>query len=293
MFHGSIPALVTPFKNGAVDREAFSALVERQIAGGSSALVPVGTTGETSTLSTEEHKAVVSLCVEVAAGRVPVIAGAGGNATDEAIELVEHAKQVGADAALVVCPYYNNPNQDGLEAHFTAINDAVALPVFLYNVPGRTVVDLQPATVAKLAQLPNIIGIKDASSDLSRVSQHAAMIPEGTQFIQLSGDDPSALGHRAMGGAGCISVTANVMPEECAAMHAAVDAGNLDQARAIERRLITLHKALFCSPSPGPAKYALSRLGLCNMDVRLPITSPSAEKCAEIDTAMAKAGLTP
>ena len=291
MFHGSIPALVTPFKNGAVDREAFSALVERQIAGGSSAVVPVGTTGETSTLSTEEHKAVVSLCVDVVAGRIPVIAGAGGNATEEAIELVQHAKTVGADAALVVCPYYNNPNQDGLEAHFTAINDAVALPVFLYNVPGRTVVDLQPATVAKLAHLPNIIGIKDATGDMARVSQHTAMIAQGTQFVQLSGDDPSALGHLAMGGAGCISVTANVMPEACAKMHAAFQAGNLNEAREIERHLIALHKALFCSPSPGPAKYALSRLGLCEEDVRLPITPPSAEKRAEIDAAMAKAGL--
>ena len=291
MFHGSIPALVTPFKNGAVDREAFSALVERQIAGGSSAVVPVGTTGETSTLSTEEHKAVVSLCVDVVAGRIPVIAGAGGNATEEAIELVQHAKTVGADAALVVCPYYNNPNQDGLEAHFTAINDAVALPVFLYNVPGRTVVDLQPATVARLARLPNIIGIKDATGDMARVSQHAAMIAQGTQFVQLSGDDPSALGHLAMGGAGCISVTANVMPEACAKMHAAFQAGNLNKAQEIERRLIGLHKALFCSPSPGPAKYALSRLGLCEEDVRLPITPPSAEKRVEIDAAMAKAGL--
>jgi 4-hydroxy-tetrahydrodipicolinate synthase len=291
MFHGSIPALVTPFKNGAVDRDAFAALVERQIVGGSSALVPVGTTGETSTLSTQEHKDVVTLCVEITKGRVPVIAGAGANATDEAIELVEHAKAVGADAALVVCPYYNNPNQEGLEAHFRAINDSVALPVLLYNVPGRTVVDLAPDTVARLAQLPNIVGIKDATGDMDRVSQHAASIPEGTQFVQLSGDDPSALGHLAMGGMGCISVTANVMPEACAAMHTAFHAGDLDEARAIERKLIALHKAMFCSPSPGPAKYALFRLGLCTDEVRLPITSPSAEKRAEIDQAMALAGL--
>ena len=212
MFHGSIPALVTPFRNGAVDRKAFAALVERQIAGGSSALVPVGTTGETSTLTTEEHKDVVTLCVEVAAGRVPVIAGAGSNATDEAIDLVEHAKAVGADAALVVCPYYNKPNQDGLEAHFRAINDAVALPVLLYNVPSRTVVDLLPETVARLAQLPNIVGIKDASGDVARVSQHAALIGSA-QFVQLSGEDPNALGYLAMGGKGCISVTANVAPD--------------------------------------------------------------------------------
>ena len=291
MFHGSIPALVTPFRNGAVDRDAFAALVERQIAGGSSALVPVGTTGETSTLSTQEHKDVVTLCVEITKGRVPVIAGAGANATDEAIELVEHAKTVGADAALVVCPYYNNPNQDGLIAHFKAINDAVALPILLYNVPGRTVVDLQPAAVAQLAQLPNIVGIKDASGDLARVSQHAAAIPEGTQFVQLSGDDPSALGFLAMGGMGCISVTANVMPESCAEMHKAFHEGDIAGAQAIERRLIALHKAMFCSPSPGPAKYVLSRLGLCEPDVRLPITQPDAQAVQKIETAMALAGI--
>lgn len=291
MFHGSIPALVTPFRDGAVDRKAFSALVERQIAAGSSALVPVGTTGETSTLSTEEHKAVVTLCVEVAAGRVPVIAGAGSNSTDEAIDLAAHAKAAGADAALVVAPYYNNPNQDGLYAHFKAINDAVALPVLLYNVPGRTVVDLKPETVARLACLPNIIGIKDATGDMDRVSYHAALIGPDEQFVQLSGDDPSALGFLAMGGAGCISVTANVVPEDCAAMHAAFAAGDLAAAREIERRLIYLHRALFCSPSPGPAKYALSRLGLCAPDVRLPVTGPDAAAQAMIDDALAAAGV--
>jgi len=291
MFHGSIPALVTPFKNGAVDRKVFAALVERQIAGGSAALVPVGTTGETSTLSTEEHKDVVTLCVEVAAGRVPVIAGAGSNATDEAIDLVAHAKAAGADAALVVCPYYNKPNQDGLYAHFKAINDAVALPVFLYNVPGRTVIDMSAETVARLARLPNVVGIKDASGDLGRVSQHAALIGEGEQFYQLCGDDPIALGHLAMGGLGCISVTANVMPEACAQMHKAFNDGDLDTARAIERRLIALHKAMFCAPSPGPAKYVLHRLGLCEPDVRLPLTPPDAAAREQIDAAMALAGL--
>ena len=250
MFHGSIPALVTPFKNGAVDKKAFAELVERQIDAGSAALVPVGTTGETSTLSTEEHKEVVSLCVEVAAGRVPVIAGAGSNSTDEAIDFVTHAKDAGADATLVVCPYYNNPNQDGLFAHFKAINDAVAMPVILYNVPGRTVVDLKPETVARLALLPHIVGIKDATGDMERVSQHAAMMGEDVQFCQLSGDDPSALGHLAMGGAGCISVTANVLPQSCAEMHKAFHEGDLEGAQAIERRLILLHKAMFCSPSP-------------------------------------------
>ncbi|MEZ5969740.1 MAG: 4-hydroxy-tetrahydrodipicolinate synthase [Hyphomonas sp.] len=292
MFHGSIPALVTPFKNGAVDRKAFAELVERQIAGGSAALVPVGTTGETSTLSTEEHKDVVSLCVEVAAGRVPVIAGAGSNSTDEAIDLVRHAKDAGADAALVVCPYYNKPNQDGIYAHYKAINDAVAFPVLLYNVPSRTVVDILPETVARLARLPNIVGIKDATN-VERVTQHAALIGPTEQFVQLCGDDPAALGHLAMGGAGCISVTANVMPEACAAMHKAFQDGDLAEARAIERRLVALHKALFCSPSPGPAKYVLHRLGLCEPDVRLPLTQPDAAAREQIDAAMALAGLHP
>lgn len=291
MFSGSIPALVTPFRNGLVDRAAFAALVERQIDGGSAALVPVGTTGETSTLSIEEHKAVVSLCVEVAGGRVPVIAGAGSNATDEAIDLVRHAKAVGADAALVVCPYYNKPNQAGLLAHFKAINDAVALPVFLYNVPGRTIVDLMPQTVAALAALPNIIGIKDASDEMERVSLHSHLIGPDPQFIQLSGEDSSALAHRAMGGAGCISVTANVLPEACAAMHAAFDDGDLETARAINQRLVLLHRAMFCSPSPGPAKYALSRMGLCADEVRLPITPPDADARAQIDAALRHAGV--
>ncbi|MEL6473059.1 MAG: 4-hydroxy-tetrahydrodipicolinate synthase [Pseudomonadota bacterium] len=291
MFHGSIPALVTPFKNGAVDKDAFAALVERQIAAGSSALVPVGTTGETSTLSTEEHKGVVTLCVNVAAGRVPVIAGAGANATDEAIELVRHAKAVGADAALVVCPYYNRPDQAGLYAHFAAINDAVSLPVFLYNVPTRTSCDLEPETAGRLAALPNVIGIKDASKDVSRVAAHERLAG-GAQFIQLSGEDGTALAHRAAGGAGCISVTANVAPELCAAMHAAIDAGQWDEARAIDSKLAPLHDAMFCSPSPGPAKYALSKLGLCGQDVRLPILPPSAPAQSIIDAAMANAGAT-
>jgi 4-hydroxy-tetrahydrodipicolinate synthase len=291
MFSGSIPALVTPFRNGLVDKPAFAALVERQIAAGSAALVPVGTTGETSTLSTEEHKAVVSLCVEVAAGRVPVIAGAGSNATEEAIDLVRHAKTVGADAALVVCPYYNKPNQAGLIAHFKAINDAVALPVFLYNVPGRSIVDLMPQTVAALAALPNIIGIKDASDEMERVALHRHLIGPDAQFIQLSGEDSSALAHRAMGGAGCISVTANVLPEACAAMHAAFDDGDLETARAINQRLVLLHRAMFCSPSPGPAKYALSRMGLCTDEVRLPITPPDGEARAQIDAALRLAGV--
>lgn len=290
MFHGSIPALITPFKNGAIDREAFTNLIERQIDGGSSALVPCGTTGESATLSHAEHKEVVELCIQVARGRVPVIAGAGSNSTREAIELIEHAKTVGADAALVICPYYNKPDQAGLEAHFRAINDAVSLPIVLYNVPSRTACDLLPETVAKLAPLPNVIGIKDASNDLGRVSMHAALTT-GEQFTQLSGEDPSSLGHRVMGGTGCISVTANIAPDLCAQMHAAFDAGDLDTARKLDQRLIHLHKAMFLSPSPGPAKYVLAKMGLCSDEVRLPIVAPNDQTKAQIDEAMTRAGL--
>ncbi len=290
MFHGSIPALITPFKNGAIDRDAFAQLIERQIAGGSSALVPCGTTGESATLSHAEHREVVELCISVAAGRVPVIAGAGSNSTNEAIGLIEHAKAVGADAALVICPYYNKPDQAGLEAHFRAIDAAVSMPIVLYNVPSRTACDLLPETVAALAKLPNIIGIKDASNDLGRVSMQAALT-NGEQFTQLSGEDPSSLGHRAMGGAGCISVTANIAPDLCAQMHKAFENGDLETARALDQRLIHLHKAMFVSPSPGPAKYVLAKMGHCSGDVRLPIVAPNAEKRALIDAAMNAAGL--
>lgn len=290
MFHGSIPALVTPFKNGAIDRDAFANLIESQISGGSGALVPCGTTGESATLSHAEHREVVELCIEVAGGRVPVIAGAGSNSTREAIELIQHAKTVGADAALVICPYYNKPDQAGLEAHFRAIDDAVSMPIVMYNVPSRTASDLLPETVGRLAKLPNIIGIKDASNDLGRVSMHAALT-QGEQFTQLSGEDPSSLGHRAMGGTGCISVSANVAPDLCAQMHAAFDAGDLDTARQLDQRLIHIHKAMFFSPSPGPAKYVLAKMGVCSDEVRLPITAPDAETCQRIDDAMAAAGL--
>jgi len=290
MFHGSIPALVTPFKNGAVDRAAFANLIESQIAGGSAGLVPCGTTGESATLSHAEHREVVELCIEVAGGRVPVIAGAGSNSTREAIELIQHAKTVGADAALVICPYYNKPDQAGLEAHFRAIDKAVSLPIVLYNVPSRTACDLLPETVGRLAKLPNIIGIKDASNDLDRVSMQAALTA-GEQFTQLSGEDPSSLGHRAMGGTGCISVTANIAPELCAQMHAAFDAGDLDSARQLDQRLIHLHKAMFLSPSPGPAKYVLAKTGLCADDVRLPIVAPDATTRDQIDEALIAAGL--
>lgn len=290
MFAGSIPALVTPFAEGTVDKTAMKNLIERQIKAGSKALVPVGTTGETSTLSPTEHMDVVELCVKTAAGRVPVIAGAGANATAEAIELVTHAKTIGADAALVVCPYYNRPNQDGLYAHFEAINNAVELPVFLYNVPARTSCDLIPQTVGRLAQLPNIIGIKDASADLARVVIHANLAGDA-QFIQLSGEDGTAIAHRASGGKGCISVTANVVPELCAEMHKACDENDWERANEIDAKLAKLHEMMFCSPSPGPAKYALSLLGLCESDVRLPILTPDEAARGKICEAMRVAGI--
>lgn len=289
MFHGSIPALVTPFKNNALDRDAYVALIERQLTAGASGVVPVGTTGESATLSHAEHREAVSLCIETVRGRVPVIAGCGSNATAEAIGLVEHAKSAGADAALVVCPYYNRPDQSGLEAHFAAINDAVQMPIILYNVPSRTASDLLPETVGRLAQRPNIVGIKDATGDLSRVTEHRVFA--GEDFVQLSGDDPTSLGHRAMGGAGCISVTANIAPALNAQMHDAARLGDFKTAQNIEARLIRLHKALFASPSPGPAKYALARLGLCESEVRLPITAPDAAARTIIDAALAAAGL--
>lgn len=290
MFQGSIPALITPFKNGEVDKKAFADLVERQIENGAGGLVPCGTTGESATLTHAEHREVVSLCIEVTAGRIPVIAGAGSNSTHEAIGLVQHAKDAGADAALCVCPYYNRPDQAGLEAHFRAIADAVALPIVLYNVPGRTVSDLQPDTVIRLGKHPNIVGIKDATGDLARVSLHAAGL-KGEQFVQICGEDPVTLGYRAMGGTGCISVTSNVAPADMAKMHKAMDESDLATAREIEVRLIALHKALFCSPSPGPAKYALSRLGLCGDELRLPLVAPDEASRRRIDAAMEIAGL--
>ena len=288
-FEGSIPALVTPFKDNAIDRDTYVNLIERQIQAGSGALVPVGTTGESATLSHTEHREAVSLCLEAAKGRVPVIAGCGSNSTAEAIGLVQHAKEEGADAVLTVCPYYNKPDQEGLFAHFKAINDAVSIPIILYNVPGRTSCDLKPETVGRLSQLENVVGIKDATGDLSRVTLHRQLA--GDDFIQLSGDDPSALGFCAMGGAGGISVTANVAPELSAKLYAAVRDGDLKAAQAIDKKLRGLHTGLFASPSPGPTKYALAKLGLCSETVRLPITPPNEAARAIVDAALVQAGL--
>ena len=273
-FRGVIPALVTPFGEEGVDEAAFVRLIERQIAAGVHGLSPVGTTGETATLTHDEHKRVVELCVSTAAGRLPVIAGCGSNSTVEAIDFLRHAKTVGADAALVVAPYYNRPSQEGLYAHFAALNAAVQLPVILYNVPSRTSCDLSNETVAKLSRLPNMVGIKDATGDLARAS--LMRLECGPEFVMLSGDDPTMLGYLAHGGHGCISVTANVAPAACVAAYEAAARGDFAEALVWQDRLIRLHKALFLDASPAPTKFALARLGLCREDVRLPLT-PCAE----------------
>ncbi len=292
MFQGSIPALVTPFTEaGAVDEKAFADHVEWQIAEGSSGLVPVGTTGESPTLSHEEHKRVVELCVQVANKRVPVIAGAGSNNTKEAIELAQHAEKVGADALLVVTPYYNKPTQKGLIAHFSAIADAVSLPIFIYNIPGRSVIDMSPETMGVLAKAhKNIVGVKDATGKLERVSDQR--ITCGPDFIQLSGEDATALGFNAHGGVGCISVTANVAPKLCAEFQAATLAGDYKTALGYQDRLMPLHKAIFLEPGLCGAKYALNRLGRMSRTVRLPLL-PTLEASTEaaIDAALKHAGL--
>ena len=274
LFSGAITALVTPFREGAVDELALVRLVERQVAAGVHGLVPVGTTGETATLSHDEHRRVVEVVVRTAAGRCAVIAGAGSNCTAEAIELVRHAKTVGADGALVVTPYYNRPSQEGLHAHYAAIDAAVELPVLIYNVPARTSVDIANETVAALARLRNVAGIKDATGDLARASLMRRACPD--DFVMLSGDDGSALGYVAHGGHGVISVSANVAPEACAAQMKAALAGDFAEALRLQDSLIALHRALFLDASPAPTKWALAELGLCAADVRLPLT-PCAE----------------
>jgi 4-hydroxy-tetrahydrodipicolinate synthase len=274
-FRGVFTALVTPFRRGgALDEAALVALVERQIAGGVHGLVPVGTTGETSTLSHAEHRRVVELCVKTAGGRVPVIAGAGSNSTAEAIELAQHAKEIGADAVLAVTPYYNRPSQEGLYRHYAAIVGAVDLPLLVYNVPSRTSVDISNETLQRLSALPNIAGVKDATGDLPRASLQRLMC--GPDWVMLSGDDPSALGYVAHGGHGCISVTSNVAPRACADFFEALMRGDWTAALAAQDRLVRLHKALFADASPAPTKFALAHLGLCEDEVRLPI-APCAE----------------
>lgn len=288
MFKGSIPALVTPFKNGKVDTDALKHLVDWHIAEGSTGFVPVGTTGESPTLSHSEHELVVEQVVKAAAGRVPVIAGAGSNNTVESISLVNHAKAVGADAALVVTPYYNKPTQRGLLAHYTAINDC-GLPIIIYNIPGRSIVDMTPATMGELAKLDNIVGVKDATGDVVRVSHQRATC--GKDFIQLSGEDASALGFNVHGGVGCISVTANVAPRLCAEFQNATLAGDWAKALSLQDRLLPLHTAIFVEPGLVGAKYALSVLGKCTDEVRSPLTGLLDETKKQIEDAMRFAGI--
>tara|TARA_R110002110_G_scaffold71027_12_gene190074 strand:- start:2699 stop:3574 length:876 start_codon:yes stop_codon:yes gene_type:complete len=289
MFKGSYVALITPFKDGAVDEAAFVKLVERQIEQGTHGLVPCGTTGESPTLSHDEHKRVVELCIETAGGRVPVIAGAGSNNTREAIELTAFAKKAGADAVLSVTGYYNKPSQDGIYAHFKAVNDAVDIPIILYNIPARTIVDISLETMTRLSGLKNIVGVKDATANLARVSlQRAAMGPE---FCQLSGEDATALGFNAHGGTGCISVTANIAPALCAKFQNAMLAGDFAKALDIQDRLMPLHHALFLDPNPAPVKYAMNLLGLCANELRLPLTPASAATQETVRSAMRSAGL--
>ena len=289
MFRGSIVALITPFRNGGIDEAALQSLVEWHIEQGTHGLVPVGTTGESPTLSHAEHERVVELVIEAAAGRVPVIAGAGSNATAEAIELGLHAKGAGADALLVVTPYYNKPTQLGLYAHYKAIHDAADLPLLIYNIPGRSVVDMSVETMAALARLPNVVGVKDATCDLARPL--LTRLACGEDFCQLSGEDITAVSFLAHGGDGCISVTANVAPRQCAEMHEAWQRGDAQGALAIHLRLTPLHRALFLETSPAPVKYAVARLGRCAPDVRLPLVAPKAATREKVEAAMVSAGL--
>jgi 4-hydroxy-tetrahydrodipicolinate synthase len=288
-FRGSFTALVTPFKNGSVDEKAFRELVDWQIAEGTNGLVPVGTTGESPTLSHDEHKKVVEWCVDQARGRVPVVAGAGSNSTKEAIDLAQHAEASGADAVLVVTPYYNKPTQDGLYAHYKAINDAIGIPILIYNIPGRSVIDMSVDTMRRLYELKNIAGVKDATANMARVSQQRATM--GEDFNQLSGEDITALGFMAHGGHGCISVTSNVAPRLCAEFQAACLKGDFAAALKLQDKLALLHTNLFVETSPAPIKYALSLIGKCANTLRLPMV-PATEKAeAAVRQAMVHAGL--
>jgi 4-hydroxy-tetrahydrodipicolinate synthase len=288
-FRGSFTALVTPFKNGSVDEKAFRAIVDWQIAEGTNGLVPVGTTGESPTLSHSEHKQVVEWCVDQADGRVPVIAGAGSNSTAEAIELSQHAEQAGADAVLIVTPYYNKPTQEGLYQHYKAINDAIGIPILIYNIPGRSIVDMSVETMARLFELKNIAGVKDATANMTRVSQQRATI--GPDFNQLSGEDITALGFMAHGGHGCISVTSNVAPRLCAEFQTACLKGDFAVALKLQDKLAPLHINLFVETSPAPIKYAMSLIGKCANTVRLPMVSASEKAQAAVRQAMVHAGL--
>ena len=288
-FRGSFTALVTPFKNGAIDEKAFRDLVDWQIAEGTNGLVPVGTTGESPTLSHKEHNEVVEWCVEQARGRVPVIAGAGSNSTAEAVELARHAESAGANAVLVVTPYYNKPTQEGLYQHFKAVNDAIGIPIIIYNIPSRSVIDMSVDTMKRLYELEHIAGVKDATANMVRVSQQRAQL--GPEFTQLSGEDATALGFMAHGGHGCISVTSNVAPRACAEFQGACLRGDYAAALALQDKLMPLHQNLFIETNPSPAKYALSVLGKCTDTVRLPMVTLSDKSKTAVRGAMVHAGL--
>jgi 4-hydroxy-tetrahydrodipicolinate synthase len=289
MFKGSFTALITPFKNGKLDEEAFQHFIEWQINEGTHGLVPAGTTGESPTLDYDEHKRVIELAVETAKGRVPVIAGTGSNSTDEAIELTEYAAKVGADAVLIVTPYYNKPTQEGLYQHYKAINDAVAIPIVIYNIPGRSVVDMTVDTMTRCFALKNVVGVKYATANLARTSQQRLAM--GPEFNLLSGEDATALGFMAHGGHGCISVASNIAPRLCADFQNACLAGDYKTALALQDRLMPLHDAMFCEANPGPVKYAASRLGLCEAGMRLPLVPISQASQRIVDAALARVGL--
>jgi 4-hydroxy-tetrahydrodipicolinate synthase len=288
-FRGSFTALVTPFKNGGLDEAGFRGLVDWQIVEGTNGLVPVGTTGESPTLSHDEHKRVVEWCVDQAKGKVPVVAGSGSNSTREAVELSQHAEKAGASAVLIVTPYYNKPTQDGLYGHFKAINDAIGIPIIIYNIPGRSVIDMSVETMARLFELKNIAGVKDATANMVRVSQQRAAM--GADFNQLSGEDATALGFMAHGGHGCISVTSNVAPRLCAEFQAACGRGDFAAALKLQDKLAPLHINLFVETSPAPIKYAMSLIGKCQNTVRLPMVPASEKAQAEVREAMVHAGL--
>jgi 4-hydroxy-tetrahydrodipicolinate synthase len=288
-FRGSFTALVTPFSNGSLDEKALRGLIDWQIAEGTDGLVPVGTTGESPTLSHEEHRQVVEWCIDQTKGRVPVVAGAGSNSTKEAVELSKHAEEAGADAVLVVTPYYNKPTQEGLYQHFKAINDAIGIPIIIYNIPARSVIDMSVETMARLFELDRIAGVKDATANVVRVSQQRAAM--GEDFNQLSGEDATALGFMAHGGHGCISVTANVAPRLCAEFQDACLKGDYRTALKLQDKLMPLHAALFIETNPAPAKYALSVLGKCADTVRLPMVRLAEKTKAAVREAMVHAGL--
>lgn len=289
MFKGYFCALITPFKDGRVDETAFQSLVDWQIAEGVHGLVPCGTTGESPTLSSKEHERVIEMCIESVAGRVPVVAGAGSNSTSETIERALHAQKAGADAVLVVTPYYNKPTQEGLYQHFKAVNDAIDIPILIYNIPPRSVIDMSVETMKRLAALPNIAGVKDATADLSRVSKQSLAM--GPDFYQMSGEDATVLALLSNGGHGCVSVTANVAPRACAEFYAAWEGGDPTRALALQDRLMPLHQALFIESSPAPVKYAANLLGLCEDELRLPLVPLSEAAKQPVADAMRSAGI--